>query len=87
MCRYKGTGVHQLGLWVEGATVFDSGNWSFIVRHQGQVVRAEFEVQHWNRPNLFLLQVVVSTPPESPSLTTTANLPLNVQVHVGFYFL
>ena len=46
VCRYEGTGVHQLGLVVEGATGFDSGNWSFLVYNQGQVVSAEFEVKH-----------------------------------------
>ena len=42
--RYSGSGVTQMGIQLEGVTVYDSGKWMVRIRHQNSWVLAVFDV-------------------------------------------
>ena len=65
--RYVGTGSQQMGVRVEGVSIFDSGNWTLTMMNANlSVVSTRFEV-------------VVT---EEPHLVTDTVLPIEVEVRV-----
>ena len=65
--RYVGTGSQQMGVRVEGVSIFDSGNWTLTMMNANlSVVSTRFEV-------------VVT---EEPHLVTDTVLPIEVEVCV-----
>ena len=67
--RYMGTGSQQMGVKVEGVSMFDSGNWTLTMMNKNiSVVSTRF-------------QVVVT---EQPHLVTDEVLPIEVEVGILF---
>ena len=65
--RYVGTGSQQMGVRVEGVSIFDSGNWTLTMMNSNlSIVSTRFEV-------------VVT---EEPHLVTDTVLPVEVEVCV-----
>ena len=67
LVRYVGTGSQQMGVRVEGVSMFDSGNWTLTMMNANiSVVSTRFEV-------------VVT---EEPHLVTDTVLPIEVEVRL-----
>ena len=67
LVRYVGTGSQQVGVRVEGVSMFDSGNWTLTMMNANiSVVSTRFEV-------------VVT---EEPHLVTDTVLPIEVEVRL-----
>ena len=65
--RYVGTGSQQMGVRVEGVSIFDSGNWTLTMMNSNlSIVSTRFEV-------------VVT---EEPHLVTDTVFPVEVEVCV-----
>ena len=75
--RYAGNVPDQMGMALEGASQYDSGNWTLRIIHDRQYVTATFEVRSTCRASSYLVvhrQVVVMY------INTHAPLPIPVEV-------